>query len=397
MKRIVTLLAAATMVVGTAQAQLGGLRILDRAVNKAVNKAADKAADRVADKAADKIYKGVEGHIDRATDAAMGWTEQLNQSIDSLDKATGSSARSAMEQAWLRSGYCPCDEVIFFDNMLFDGLGAVPSQWKASKGKVFVEAGGVDPALSLSNNAEIAATGISSFARPFTVQFDFYADASDAEQKYLFKLGDAATLTISVAAKEYQCKVGSKDYNGDVSCQPGWNTVAVSNKDTFEIFLNGIPLVSASNVGSVSGIGFVQGSNINYIKNVSVAQGITPFDKWLDKNGKITTHAITFTGMSMVLNPISICELQRVINFMSANPKIKLKLRVHTDGSSTDPEAAKQLAEYRTGIIGLRLARAGVDGERFEIEGVGDAEPIADATTPKGRRQNERVEFAPYD
>ena len=72
---------------------------------------------------------------------------------------------------------------------------------------------------------------------------------------------------------------------------------------------------------------------------------------------------------------------------------LRLRIEGHTDNVG-EPAANQKLSQERAEAVKLYFEKAGIDGSRFETVGVGDAKPIADNKTDKGRAQNRRIEFA---
>lgn len=65
----------------------------------------------------------------------------------------------------------------------------------------------------------------------------------------------------------------------------------------------------------------------------------------------------------------------------------------HTDNMGTE-EANEVLSLKRAESVRTTLTTLGVDAERLQVAGVGDAKPIATNATEQGRFANRRIEFA---
>ncbi|MEM7404473.1 MAG: OmpA family protein [Pseudomonadota bacterium] len=86
-------------------------------------------------------------------------------------------------------------------------------------------------------------------------------------------------------------------------------------------------------------------------------------------------------------------SLATAIQVMSERPGERVRIVGHTD--STGPDGYNQgLSERRAAAVRRYLTdNGGVDAGRMDVEGRGEAEPIADNGTREGRAQNRRVEL----
>jgi outer membrane protein OmpA-like peptidoglycan-associated protein len=73
--------------------------------------------------------------------------------------------------------------------------------------------------------------------------------------------------------------------------------------------------------------------------------------------------------------------------------QMKLNIIGHTDSDGSD-EANLELSQRRAQAVKVALVEDfGISGERFTIEGQGEAKPVAENTSPEGKAANRRVEF----
>lgn len=70
----------------------------------------------------------------------------------------------------------------------------------------------------------------------------------------------------------------------------------------------------------------------------------------------------------------------------------KLEIAAHTDNTG-NPALNLEISSIRAQKVANFLVRAGVAKERISAKGYGEAEPVADNSTPAGRLQNRRVAF----
>lgn len=112
----------------------------------------------------------------------------------------------------------------------------------------------------------------------------------------------------------------------------------------------------------------------------------------LKKGQSVILKNVFFDTDAYNLQPVSHTELNRLVQLLSENPKLKIEIGGHTDsiGTSThnielSGRRAKSVYEY---IVGK-----GIDKQRLSYKGYGSTRPIADNKTPQGRAANRRTEF----
>ncbi len=84
-------------------------------------------------------------------------------------------------------------------------------------------------------------------------------------------------------------------------------------------------------------------------------------------------------------------ELQKAVAFIKKYPGYKISLEGYTDNIGSD-KYNQGLSERRAAAVKAYLVAHGIDGARIQTSGHGEANPIADNSTEKGRFQNRRVE-----
>jgi len=114
--------------------------------------------------------------------------------------------------------------------------------------------------------------------------------------------------------------------------------------------------------------------------------------KPIQLNASVTLKNILFHTNSYELQPISLIELNTVLQLLRDNPTLRLRVNGHTDnkGSQTinqplSSNRAKSVVDY--------LTKNGIERERLEWKGFGDSQPVAPNTTEDGRALNRRTEI----
>jgi OOP family OmpA-OmpF porin len=110
------------------------------------------------------------------------------------------------------------------------------------------------------------------------------------------------------------------------------------------------------------------------------------------------------TGARVVLNNIffdynkfdikseSITELEKVVRFLSDNPKIKIEVSGHTDTEGNE-ETNQVLSQKRAASVSDYLTQKGIAANRIKTVGLGSKKPLLDNTTEENRKVNRRIEF----
>lgn len=119
----------------------------------------------------------------------------------------------------------------------------------------------------------------------------------------------------------------------------------------------------------------------------------TPHGYKVDPNGcpvHVTLH-INFAFDSSVLPSSAKDDVDKLVRVLKENPPAKVIIVGHTDYTGSD-EYNQKLSERRAASLGQRLVDNGIDGQRIEMSGKGEKEPIATNATAAGRAQNRRIE-----
>ena len=92
------------------------------------------------------------------------------------------------------------------------------------------------------------------------------------------------------------------------------------------------------------------------------------------------------------LLPESFAELNRLVDLMNDNPKLKIEIGGHTDNKGDDAYN-QNLSQQRVNSVVNYLKEKGIDEGRFKGVGYGESQPIASNETEEGMQLNRRVEF----
>lgn len=143
-------------------------------------------------------------------------------------------------------------------------------------------------------------------------------------------------------------------------------------------------------------------SHNNYLfhsENFTLTEGSVtePFKKdvglnKLDVGEKVVLKNVFFETAKFDLKPQSKIELNKLINFLKANPTVNIELSGHTDNIGNEKDNLL-LSQNRAKAVFDYLVANGINNERLTSKGYGDKQPISDNDTEKGRSENRRTEF----
>jgi OmpA-OmpF porin, OOP family len=101
---------------------------------------------------------------------------------------------------------------------------------------------------------------------------------------------------------------------------------------------------------------------------------------------------VLFAQAKTDILPESYPELDLVVNFLKANPNVRIELMGHTDGRGVHADNVK-LSQQRVNRVKEYLVSKGIESRRITGKGFGGSKPIASNDTEESRRMNRRVEF----
>lgn len=106
---------------------------------------------------------------------------------------------------------------------------------------------------------------------------------------------------------------------------------------------------------------------------------------------RLVLDGVLFESGSANLDPESGPRLDRVVEYMTHLPTVRIRIGGHTDNVG-DPRRNQRLSEERAQAVRAYLIEHGIDGSRIEAVGYGDSQPVAPNDTEEGRARNRRIE-----
>lgn len=111
-----------------------------------------------------------------------------------------------------------------------------------------------------------------------------------------------------------------------------------------------------------------------------------------DIAAQLRNKNIEFESKSDQLTPRGKEVIDSLLPVLSKVPQARFLIEGHTD-SWGDKAYNQALSERRARAVKAYLTSKGLEAERFESKGIGDARPIADNASTAGSRKNRRIEF----
>ncbi len=101
---------------------------------------------------------------------------------------------------------------------------------------------------------------------------------------------------------------------------------------------------------------------------------------------------VLFVFDEYLLSDIARAELDRVYDFLKADPELHIEINGHTDDVGS-PRYNQRLSKKRCQAVVKYLSHLGLENNRIRWEAHGSSLPVAENTSEEGRAKNRRVEF----
>lgn len=125
-------------------------------------------------------------------------------------------------------------------------------------------------------------------------------------------------------------------------------------------------------------------SDSTYIKNIALQP--------VELNATVRLKNIQFPSNSFQLEPVSMIELNKLIQLLTDNPSAKIQINGYTDNVG-NAAANLKLSENRAKAVADFLISKNIDAKRLTWKGFGELKAIADNTTDEGKAINRHTEF----
>lgn len=112
----------------------------------------------------------------------------------------------------------------------------------------------------------------------------------------------------------------------------------------------------------------------------------------LEVNASLVLKNILFEINSAQLQPISLVEIDRLLQLLNENPTLKVQINGHSDNVGKPADNLKLSATRAKSVVDYLVSK-GVNVARLSYKGFGETKPIGDNKTEAGRALNRRTEF----
>lgn len=109
-------------------------------------------------------------------------------------------------------------------------------------------------------------------------------------------------------------------------------------------------------------------------------------------NTNFVFNNIQFEANSFKLLPISLIELDKLLQILLENPSLRVEISGHTDNLGNAADNIKLSTNRAKAVVDYLISK-NISTNRLTYKGYGSTKPIADNSTEKGRAKNRRTEF----
>ena len=113
----------------------------------------------------------------------------------------------------------------------------------------------------------------------------------------------------------------------------------------------------------------------------------------IDRDGKIALYGILFDVGKSVIKPESAPALQMVIDYLVANPAVKIYVVGHTDNTGLFASNITLSKARAKAVKDYLVTKGKIAATRLGSDGVGSLCPVATNGTEEGKALNRRVEI----
>ncbi|MDL2262528.1 OmpA family protein [Bacteroidales bacterium OttesenSCG-928-I21] len=148
----------------------------------------------------------------------------------------------------------------------------------------------------------------------------------------------------------------------------------------------------AFNVSKEGYLFYSENFSLTNLKNPEEPYIINIALKPIEKGVSVILKNIFFEFASYELLPESQVELNKIVEYMTLNSKMKIEIGGHTDNVGSK-EYNKNLSENRAKSVYNYLIQKGIPSNRLSYKGYDFTSPITDNETEENRAMNRRTEF----
>jgi outer membrane protein OmpA-like peptidoglycan-associated protein len=392
-----------------------------------------KAEQKTAEGVSQGIDKGILGakNIFKKKDKKDEKSDSASKSINDTETVISDGAETDNPDTTRSFGiytnftFEPGNKILFFDDFSKDKLGDFPVNWETSGSGEVVKNSSYDGNWFsfTGRNGYVPLSG--ELPENYTVEFDLatngFSENNSATtltlaflNKKSYNMGSAgghghiqislhrsATMSAGNTGAEKTPRINSK-LNRNFKLDTLIHFSVAVNKNRLRIWMQeekivDIPSLLVGNMGRYllfesSGINPEKG-HVVLISNFKVAEAKEDLRSRLLESGRFSTTGIYFNTDKADIKPESFAIIKSVADYLKENPDTKIQIIGHTDAQGEE-QYNQQLSEKRASAVLRSLVdHFGIEEGRMTAAGKGEAEPVDDNASEKGRANNRRVEF----
>lgn len=111
---------------------------------------------------------------------------------------------------------------------------------------------------------------------------------------------------------------------------------------------------------------------------------------------KYELAGVSFEKSKPTLTPGSEGELDKLADYLTTHPELKILITGHTDDDGDDVRLNQRLSLFRAKLVSNYLFNKGVAPERIEIKGKGATEPLVPNDSEENKAKNRRIEVTVF-
>ncbi len=324
------------------------------------------------------------------------------------------------------SDFVTGNTIVFQDNFTNDPQGDFPAKWDTNgSGEIVIINN--NKWFRLGGNSKYVPTTKEALPEDYTIEFDLLTQGLDkktSSQAWIRLLIEDNTgfqrsknwcmvelspcqfiespgVVEKVANGQRQIRNAiGKDYRTQID---GKSHVAIAiNKTRMRVWMDENKIVDVprlvpegANVFKIhtKGLRDAHDKDEVYISNFKIAKSREDNRSKLVTEGRLSTNAILFKTGSATITGGSETVIKEVAKALQSVSDMRIKIIGHTDADG-NAEANKTLSEQRAKAVKMMLVEQyDIRFSRIQIEGKGEANPVADNNSAQGKAKNRRVEF----
>lgn len=405
-------------------------QILKRLKNKAENAATrklEKKTEEETNKAMDTILGN--GKQNPNTDSPNSGNSDNNNNSSNTQNPQNGENQEVVEM-YSKSDWVAGENVILFEDFSKDPIGDFPQLWNgnASAEVITLSNDKNQRWLKLFNKGFFEADMPELWGKDYTIEFDLLGFGVSG------KTSQVARLMVYLTDGSRRLNSGTTNAVAEIYAHQNWDNginfrsiennsekasnsvkndyrknikegahIAISvkgNRYRFYIdgekvvdFPRGVPNDEKFKKILFQTYGMQDGKEHFLISNLRIAKGLPEPRAKLFATGKFVTNAIHFDVNSATLKPESFGILREIAEALKTEPNKNILVVGHTDSDGTEQYNIGLSKDRALSVKNALVNQFGIDANRLETDGKGEAEPVAPNDSALNKAKNRRTEF----